>query len=276
MRTKEDSLTKLLLLIEEICDDPANSWFREELAQKIGVAAEPSFKDFPTFLKHLKKNYKIKAKEFYRNIHNKKLKNELIKDNVEMQWYQATHNVERFLLYTFYQIENLLNYYCIETNSFEKIEKNKNHYQHSFGSNFTVICYDNFFSKKTGDPHPIEKVNSVYAKITYWLKHSNRVAWYSSSSYNMSNLIKVRNKNSHRSSSSQPDENILKTLDILKKQDFSSLSFYINIVKEIVKSIDELGDNTVPIQPVEMASSSKGPKILGKIDLPERKKRKNK
>lgn len=268
MNYNKESLSKLLLLIDEIGAKPENSWFKEVLTQKFGGASGSSFDDFPTFLMHLKKNYKLKATEFYKNIHDKKLKKELVKDNVEMQWYQATHDVERFLLFTFYQVENLLNYYCIKADAYDKIEKDKNRYQHSFG--FTVICYDNFFNKNSGSTIPIEKVNPIYAKIAFWLVNSTRTGWYKSysNSYNMSDLIKTRNLISHRSSTSEPDANILKRIESLRRKDFSSLSFYINILKEIVKSIAELSDNSVTIHPAEVVHSQKTRlKIVGKIDL---------
>lgn len=272
MSYNKDTLQKLLLLISDISNDPKNLWFKDELHTIYGTPQPPAFNDFPTFLKHLKRNYRIKAKEFYKNIKDPKLKNELVKDNVEMQWYQTSQDVERFLLSTFHQVENLLNYYCIKTDSYSKIEKDKNKYRHSFGP-IHIICFDNFYDNRTGEKREIAKVTPIYAKIAYWLLHSNRVNWYSSSSYNMSNLIKIRNKTSHRSSTSPSDKNVLQTLKLLKKQDFSSLSFYINILKEIVKSIDELDNKSIAIQPVEINPSSKGPKILGKIDLPERKNR---
>lgn len=266
MSNNKDTLQKLLLLISDISEDPKNLWFKEELHKIYGIPKPPAFNDFPTFLKHLKRNYKIKAKEFYKNIKDQKLKNELVKDNVEMQWHQTSHDVERFLLFTFYQIENLLNYYCIKTDCHTKIEKDKNRFQHSFGP-IHIVCADNFFDNRTGEKKAISKVTPIYAKIAYWLINSNRVNWYSSSSYNMSNLIKIRNKINHRSSSSPIDKNILETLELLKKQDFSSLSFYINILKEIVKTINEIGKEAISIEPIEQKHSRNGLKIKGKIDL---------
>ena len=260
---KKENLIKLLELIDSISQHPENVWFKNELSLRFGSGA--NFEDFPTFLKFLKKNYRLKANEFYKNIKDQKLKNELVKDNVEMQWYQASHDVERFLLFTFYQVENLLNYYCIRTDAFSKIENDKNKYQYTFG--FNVICYDSFFNRKSGEPNSIEKVNSVYAKIAYWLVQSNRGSWYKSFSFSMSNLIKVRNKNSHRSSSSEPDEKVEHTLELLKKQDFSSLSFYINIVKELIKTIDELDQKNIALDPVNKDFSKNGLKVKGKIDL---------
>lgn len=265
MKYNKETLEKLLLLIEEICNDKDNDWFTKELNQKFGTSSK--FEDFPGFLLFLKKSYKVKAKEFYKNINDKSLKNELIKDNVEMQWYQTTHDVERFLLFTFYQVENLLNYYCINSDAFSKIQKDKNKYQHSFGPKFSIVCHDCFFDRKTGEPKPIEKVSPIYSKIVFWMYDSDRMNWYKSNHKNMSNLINIRNKTSHRSSTSQPNENVLKTIEFLTRQDFSSLSFYINILRELVKSIDEIGKVKVAIQPLEKESTSKGLKILGKIEL---------
>lgn len=235
MSYNKESLQKLLLLISDISDDPQNTWFKEELNRKYGSAIAPAFDDFPTFLKHLKRNYRLKAKEFYKNINDKDLKNELIKDNVEMQWYQTTHDVERFLLFSYYQVENLLNYYCTISGSFAKIKNNPSFYEHSYSEKFHVSCSKYFSGTKN-----IERVNSIWAKITFWLIDANRYKWYAKGrNSNFWDLINVRNKVSHRNSQSTPNEKVENQLEILNKEDFSRLGFYIAILKEIRDSLNE-------------------------------------
>ncbi|MEP6262745.1 MAG: hypothetical protein ABJ092_14310 [Gillisia sp.] len=153
-----------------------------------------------------------------------------------MQWYQTTHDVERFLLFTFYQMENLLNYYCTSNNAFDKIKANPTKYDHSYSDKFIVSCSRNFAGAKN-----IEKVNSIWAKFTFWLIESNKIKWYTPQrSSNVWDLVNIRNKISHRSSQSLPSPNVEEQIEKLHKEDFSRLGFYIGVLKEIRDSLNEI------------------------------------
>lgn len=254
MMYSKESLNKLLLLIYEISEDPQHSWFKEELDRKFG-SSPAAFEDFPSFLLHLKRNYRLKAKEFYKDVKDPKLKVQLVKDNVEMQWYQASHDIERFLLFAFYQVENLLNYYCTTSGAFDKIRNNPSHYEHSYSENFHVSCSKYFLGSTK-----IEKVNSIWAKLTFWLKDANRIKWYSKGrNSNIWDLINVRNKVSHRNSQAAPNENVENQLEILQREDFSRLGFYIAILKEIRESFNEIDKK--PGSNNDISTKSKNKKV---------------
>lgn len=255
------SLEKLLHLIYELCTLEENKWFKDTLSSKF--SSNTGFENFPSFIKHQKNQFRLKGKSFYLIISDPKLKKELIEDYMEMSWYQSINNLNRFMLFAFYQMENLLNYYISISNAFEKINANKNYYTHQYASNFTVLVYDGFFYKE--EMKSIESIN-IWSKLTFWMIDSNNKEWEKLNHRNIGNLISIRNANSHRSSNSN-NEYVENTIEILRKSDFSSLSFYINVLKGILESYKTV-DPTVKIFENKMERQKlPGLKIVGKIDL---------
>ncbi len=264
---KVESLEKLLDLIDKLCIQEENQWFKEKLVEKFSKS--PGFENFPEFLKYQKKQFKIKGRYFYEKIKDEKLKLELINDFIEMSWYQSINNVNRFALSTYCQMENLLNFYSIKSNAFEKIFANKNYYTIKYTDKFTVESLKSYFyypyDKNTFKS--IEKVN-IWAKITYWVLDSKikMTDWEKDYHSSTSNLINIRNITTHRSSISKNDST-KNTIAYLKKADLSSLGFYINILKEIVGTLKDI-DPTVKIHDINLEKPKiKAPKIVGKIDL---------
>lgn len=265
-KPSKESLLKLLDLISKISELEGNQWFRKELSNRF---YEKSFSDsFPEYFKKQKQQYKIKGRNFYSDIKDKNLRNELVIDFVEMSWYQSINNINRFMLFAFYQMENLINYYCLISNSFEKIIVNKDFYSHSYNEKFTVIPYDSFYFKET--KKPLEKIN-IWAKLTYWAIDSNSIDWESNNHYNISNLIKFRNENSHRNSE-LVNEELVQLINTIKKADITVLSFYINILKYISKSLDKVNPEVKKLEIKVERKKIEGPKVIGKIDLPNYKK----
>lgn len=253
----KESLEKLLDLIDEICKDEENLWFKEKLGKN-------NISDFPSYFKLLKKQYKIKGENFYKKIEKGKLRNQLISDFSEMMWFQNINNINRFLLFLFYQYENMINFYCIKSNAYDKIESNKNYFIHQFNPTFTVICVDSFFKNEIRNP--IEKVN-IWAKTIFWILDSKNIDWEKNNHNNISNLIQTRNQNSHRNTFSNGMEN-LTAIEMLVKSDFSSLSFYINILKKLIETINTINPNEKinDNKTLSELPKLKGLKILGTID----------
>ncbi len=259
--TSEQNLKKLLNLIDELCSIDENQWFKEALIKKYSKKSD--FQDFPEFLKHQKKQFRLKARTFYSSINDKKLKKQLVDDYVEMMWNQSVNNVDRFMLFSFYQLENLLNYYLNISNAHNKIYSNKNYYTHSYNRSFTVVAYDGFFYK--AQAKAFEKVN-IWSKLTFWMIDSNSVEWESKNHFNISNLINIRNSNSHRNSK-QINKDIRNTVQLLKVADFSYLGFYLNVLKYVLKSLDKVSPEVKKIEIKKDIPKLKGLTIQGKIDL---------
>ncbi|WP_418637583.1 hypothetical protein [Winogradskyella sp.] len=262
----KESLQKLLRLIGELCEIEENHWFKESLASMLSVNYE--FENFPEFLKHQKNQFRLKGKSFYESIGDVKLKKELVGDYIEMSWYQSINNLDRFMLFAFYQMENLLNHYITISNAYEKIDKNKDYYTHQYKSNFIVLVYDSFFynNKKKS----IDKIN-IWAKLTFWMKDSDNVKWEQLNHRNISNLISVRNANSHRNSNSK-NEYVVNTIETLKKLDISSLGFYYNVLRKVLESYKDVNPNVKVYEVSTSKTKLQGPKQVGYVDLSKIKK----
>lgn len=268
MNYKKDSLEKLLLLIDGVLSRPENEWFRQELAKRF--TKNESILGFPEFAKLLRKNFKKKAKKIYSDFNDVKLRQILIKDNVEMQWYMVLNDPGRFLLFLYYQIELLLNKYCIDFNSYEKINAEKNRFYFKVNDGFEIVCFDSFYSKdRTGAiiKKPLEKINSIWAKLIFFVIDSNNIEWLEKNKSNFSTLINTRNKMSHRGFEIEDESDyIYQNLKKLSLLDFSAYSFYTNLITKILSSFK----NT---HSINNASSNDGHtklpglKILGKVNL---------
>lgn len=264
--TKEN-LIKLLDLIEKLSQKEENKWFKDELSNRF--IKKPNIESFPEYFKAQKLQYRLKGRNFYSKINDKKLSTELINDFIEMSWYQSVNNIDRFLLFVFYQMENLINYYCKVSNVFEKLKLNKDCYTHSYNERFTIIPYDSFYFK--GVQKPLEKIN-IWAKLTYWMCDSKSIDWELKNHFNISNLINIRNKNSHRSSE-LINEDLLSLINSIKKSDITAFSFYVNILKHILKTFEKVNPEVRKLEIMTDIKKLKGPNIIGKIDLDRYKKK---
>ena len=257
----KESLKKLINLIENLSSIEDNLWFKNELLLKLG--GDPKIESFPEYFKSQKLQFKIKARNFYSEINDTKLKNELVNDFIEMSCYQSVNNVNRFVLFTFYQMENLINYYCRVSNSFEKIKKNKDYYTHSYSKGFNITPVDSFFFNN--EPKAIEKIN-IWSKLTFWMKDSNSVDWERENHTNFFNLITIRNANSHRNSELNNDGLLIK-IEKLKKSDLTALSFYISILKHITSTLRNVNTEVKRLEVKRESNKLKGTTVMGKIDL---------
>lgn len=267
MGYKKESLEKLIFLIEEICNDEQNHWFKEALFKRIVLGEEllsgNSNPEFGAYFKLLKKQFRLKASKLYAEIKDIKLKNDLIGDCIKMYWFQVNNDVDQLFLHAFYQMENLLNYYAHKSNAFEKIKTNKDFYSHYFSETFTVSGYSNFFNSDN-TPKDLDKVH-IWGKIVFWAYDSNRVEYLKSNNPQFYQLIKIRNRNSHRNSTSIKSDEY--STEIIRVSDYSAFGFYMNILKEILKSVADINTSIEKKSFEATKVVLPGPKIIGKIDL---------
>jgi hypothetical protein len=267
MRYKKESLEKLILLIEEICHDDQNKWFKELLLNKIlfdgDFLEENSSPQFGAYFRLLKKQFRLKANKLYSDIKDKKLKCELVEDCIKMYWYQINNDVDQLFLHAFYQMENLLNFYAYKSNAHTKIETNKDFYTHYFNENFIVSAYSSFFNKDE-TIKPIDKV-TIWPKIVYWAYDSERVEYLKKNNSHFYNLINVRNETSHRNSVNIKSEQ--NSVEFIRLNDFSAFGYYMNILKEIIESLHKINIRVEKKSFSPTKVTLTGPKIIGKIDL---------
>ena len=179
-----------------------------------------------------------------------------------MNWYQINNDMKQAFVYTFFQMENLLNFYITNSKAFEKIRLNQDFYNHSLNENFVVNCYINF--NKVNNYKDINKIN-IWAKIVYWACDSKQTDYLTAYVSNFYNLVNIRNEENHRNSNSPSSYD--KTIENLRQGDFTDFSFYINILKKIYKTCINIDDKVVEKGKLSNKSANKGLKVVGYIDL---------
>jgi hypothetical protein len=240
MSYKKENLTKLLKLIEEVSNQPTNEWFKDEIKIILNVSSltkEDDSLSIESFLRLQRKIFRTKGMEFYKNIAEDNLRIELIKDFQEMLWYKVLNQVDRQYLFTYYQIENMINFFITKNLAHEKISSNPNSYVIEFTDKFIVKSHNYFFSKNA-EPIDVIKISSIYAKIVFWAIETNNNSWIldKSRKFHLDNLVQIRNMKSHRNS--QGDNTfVLTNIENIKKGDDSNYSFLISILSKIKNTL---------------------------------------
>lgn len=236
--SKED-LLKLAKFVNEIANEPGNEWFINEIQQtghiNKRISINKSELSFEAFVRLQKSIFKKKAMEFYKYIPNESLKNELIKDFIEMSWYKMLNVIERYFLFAYYQMENMLNYYLLVNDCYTKISSNKSKYNMPLTDKFVVDCYGYFFDNK-GAKIELSKVKSIWAKLLFWAIEEASYDWFKSNKSNFDNLVNLRNFESHRNSA-DINQYAIKQVNNFKIGDDSNLSYTISILKRIKSTI---------------------------------------
>lgn len=226
----KDSLNKLLDLINEICKDDENLWFKKEIEKKFNSKSNQT----DTFIEIKKDTSKIidflsinpAVSVDYSFINYKLLRTRLELDNLRMEniRYDLKEKDEMKRLYdfcinAFYQIENLINFFYFE--KFTKIDALLSHLENIKDSKFKRKE-----EKNIGDI-------PIYAKIFAFNK-----TYYTEdyTGYNIDSLRLIRNEGLHRCSRIKSIENENKRLhDFLKHASFHSVHSLVNSLAEKVK-----------------------------------------
>lgn len=228
-----ESLEKLLLLIDEICNEEENLWFKNELLSKL-VLENNTVKSKEIFLELKKDTSKIiyfldinpSCSVDYSFINHKLLRTRLELDNLRMEnvRYDLKEKDEMKRLYdfcinAFYQIENLINYYYHE--KFPKIHDLLNHLE-----GIETTTFKRKEERNVGDI-------PIYIKIFAFNK-----TYYPDdyTGYNVDSLRLVRNEGLHRCSRIKNIETENKRLhDFLKYATFNSVHSLVNSLAMKVK-----------------------------------------
>lgn len=229
----KDSLEKLLVLIDDICKDEQNLWFKNELSSNISKNNSIS-SSTDTFLDIKKDTSKIinllninpPISIDFSFINHKLLRTRLELDNLRMENVRydlkETDEIKRlydFCINAFYQIENLINFFYYE--KFPKIDALLSHLEKIKDSKFKRKE-----EKNIGDI-------PIFAKIYAFNK-----TYYTEdyTGYNIDSLRLIRNEGLHRCSRIKSIENENKRLhDFLKHATFHSVHSLVNSLAEKVK-----------------------------------------
>lgn len=226
----KESLEKLLVLIDEICNDEENYWFKRELNLKLDLKSDQTNnfieikKDTTKIIDFLSINPAVSVD--YSFINYKLLRTRLELDNLRMENIRydlkETDEMKRlydFCINAFYQIENLINFFYYE--KFRKIDDLLLHLENIKDAKF-----------KRKEERDIGDI-AIYAKIyafnkTYYLEDYT--------GYSIDSLRLIRNEGLHRCTRIKNIENENKRLhDFLKHATFHSVHSLVNSLAEKVK-----------------------------------------
>lgn len=250
----KDSLEKLLVLIDEICKDEGNSWFKENLNLKFSKSGNYQNPEIILKLNSIEKYLKIDGVEIidYSEIENKNVRNQLIRDCVEMSKYRLgkindTINFDEYCRYAHMQAEELLNYYYLS--QFETINKiadfvkqygdympstePKNIY--SIGHVFKL----NAFTKANGLDYKLKYYLEFASKIRNEISHRNSIQIQDENKIMDTVYLKGINLNEFQNLTvmSKPEQTLYfkaKVINEKRKQDFKSIMIYLDYLKQAI------------------------------------------
>jgi len=236
MNENKLDLTTLIDFVTEIANQKGNEWFKNDLINNLGGNNYSTFEtSAELFIRTLRKTFNKKSRDFYKIISDQRLNIELTADFKEMLWYKTTNNIERQYLFIYYQIENMLNHYIMMNDAFTKISKESDKHIIKFSEKFSVNCKAYFFDNNN-QPRELNKIGSIWAKLVFWAVDTKNEIWLIDKKTNFDQIVNLRNDNSHRNSS-ELNNYVQNTIDILKKSDDGNHSYVITILKKIKSTI---------------------------------------
>jgi hypothetical protein len=234
----KESLEKLLTLIDDICKDEENLWFKENLSKNeltiINTAdlnvLHQDLRRTKSFLKYIDGQYWRDGFNYYKKIKDVDLKITLTSDFKEMKIAENENNILEFVRRLILQIENIMNFLIIHFDAFQTIKDNSALYI-SDRNNLLIGNYSFFL--ENGDKKTIKSI-SIASKLN-WVKIYFNINY----TYNIWNdLIFIRNKASHRETLSESDNEKIQRLENewdIKKIEYNK---FLNLfVKDIISHL---------------------------------------
>lgn len=208
------SLVKLIEYIDELSHLPGNQWFHDKLKSKFEskTNSEVYIKDdvhelinelkrSKCYLKTIDRNIWKEALNYYSSILYTDLKLELIHDYKEMKIADKSDDIIEFTRRIVMQLENCLNASCILLKSHDLIKASPDKYRNS---STDLLTGEFSFFNPDGSEKQLSKV-SIQSKIFFSKQYYD--IRYSFS--DMSQMITIRNKSSHRGEYSEREKEII-------------------------------------------------------------------
>lgn len=245
MAQNREHLEKLLQFLDSLIKEPGNEWFVDELSKKIikqhpNVESNIDKDSFNTLLSLQHSKIRRKARAYYKDIKDVKLRNQLVNDHAMMIWYKSIYEVEKYFVHVNYQIENMLNYYLAHTNFHSKVLASPTSYDKEIINQVTkfrmnVKVYSYAFTEKRISIS-IEKIPSLWAKLLYWAIDTNNFQFLCDQAGNLNAIISIRNQTNH----SYYGRQISSAKYWKEQEDDMNYAFIGAIVKHIRNSIKDL------------------------------------
>jgi hypothetical protein len=211
---EKKSLLKLIEYIDELSHLPGNQWFHDKLKSKFESKTKSEvhinedahelineLKRSKYYLKSIDRNIWKEALNYYSSILYTDLKLELIHDYKEMKIADKSDDIIEYTRRIVMQLENCLNAICILLKSHELIKVSPENYR----NNSTDLLKGEFsFFNSDGSAKQLSKI-SIQSKI-YFAKQYYDIRYSYS---DMSQMITIRNKSSHRGEYSEREKEII-------------------------------------------------------------------
>jgi hypothetical protein len=208
------NLEKLIDFIDELSHLPGNEWFCKNLLIKLephlgSVFRQESeygellsdIKRSRHYLRNIDKNTWKEAFTYYSSIKYTDVKIELIHDYKEMKIADKNDDIIEYTRRIVMQLENCLNAICHITNAYEKIKLSPDRFR---STSTDLVRGDYSFFLPDGTPKQYSKISIqskvFYAKQLYDIKYSYP---------DMTEMITIRNKSSHRGEYSEKERKII-------------------------------------------------------------------
>jgi hypothetical protein len=230
------SLNKLIEYIDELSHLPGNEWFYDKLKSKFQVSINEDANELISdlkrskyYLKSIDRNIWKEALNYYSSILFTDLKLELIHDYKEMKIADKSDDIIEFTRRIVMQLENCLNAICILLKSHELIKLSPEKYRNTG----TDLLYGEFsFFNSDGSSKQLSKI-SIQSKI-FFAKQYYEIKYSFS---DMSQMITIRNKSSHRGEYSEREKEII---DEAKRNIAAKKSSYFLCYDSFWKKLNDL------------------------------------
>jgi hypothetical protein len=210
----KNNLNKLIEYIDELSNLPGNQWFHDKLKSKfenkiksevyINEDAQELLNELKRskyYLRSIDRNIWKEALNYYSRILYPDLKLELIHDYKEMKIADKSDDIIEFTRRIVMQLENCINAICLLLKSHELIKVSPDKYR----NNTTDLLKGEFsFFNSDGSAKQLSKI-SIQSKIFFAKQYYDIKYSYS----DMSQMITIRNKSSHRGEYSEREKEIL-------------------------------------------------------------------
>ena len=194
----------LLSCINAVLQQPGYGELADELHKiiinKYPERAPDGYLD--SYLRLQRDKCKRKAKNYYKSVSNKVLKEQLIEDHARMLWSKTVDDVDNYFTYVNLQIENIVNYYLSTFDFRSKIQAEPNKFKHDLvinkkgGYTMPIDCSNDLY--EVPGQNGVYKFKSLWCKIWVWAICTDNKNLIIDNASNIESIIKIRNLNNHR------------------------------------------------------------------------------
>ena len=255
MEYKKEHLDVLLDVIDKISKTSGNEWFFNALVKKYQNNFNDNFNNSSeivydlrrtyAYLSYVDKKFYQEAIQYYKNIIDKELKTELLKDYKMMKIAEVEKDLVEYTRRIVMQIENCFTFLIVKLNAWDLIKNTPNNFkknstnlfdgQYSFFTNGIKDAEDQIPDNRNGIMFYKKKIS----KIALTTKRDFFTMYYNNLSINykdFNDLSFLRNKASHRGKS---DTDVQRVQDLCQEWDQNQRRFF-KILNDIIKKLLDL------------------------------------